>query len=473
MSIVFGFLKKKITGFIDKLTGKEEAKEAVEIKEPILEEKKESAPVVIVPPLPREEKQSVEIIVEKEPKKEAPLQKKEKEKSKKEEKQEVVHKETKKPEEKKETLKKEPPYVAKKETPKSIKKEEKSKEKEEVKKTHSPEVAPPKKLEAIEKEESISIEIPEIKKELSLSISEKQKDRQVKTSIFSTLKSVVTGEIEIKEHEVKDMLESLELELIESDVALEVAEQIKKELSEKLIGKKVKKGAVNEIVKQAIESTLLTMISTDKGFDLITKINSLSKPVKIMFVGTNGSGKTTTIAKVAHLFKRNNHSVVLAAADTFRAAAIEQLATHAQRLDVKIIKRDYGADPTAVAYDAVSYATAHEIEVVLIDTAGRQETNFNLLSEMKKMKRVIKPDITLFLGESITGNAILSQITEFNKEIGLDGVILTKLDCDAKGGTVLSISKVTGLPILYLGTGQKYDDLEQFNAQEVVNRILS
>ena len=222
----------------------------------------------------------------------------------------------------------------------------------------------------------------------------------------------------------------------------------------------------------AIKETLVDTITNEKAFDIVERVETLEKPVKIMFLGVNGSGKTTTIAKVAKLLLENDRKVVFAAADTFRAAAIEQVEVHAGRLGVKVIKRDYGSDPTSVAYDAVNYAKAHGIDAVLIDTAGRQDTNISLINEMKKMNRVIQPDMKVYIGESIAGNAIIEQISSFNREIGIDAVILTKMDCDPKGGTMLSINKATGIPIIYIGVGQAYEDLEPFQPQKIVDRIV-
>ncbi len=486
---MFDFLKKKITGFIDKLSGKEKDEKVGEepeqkpdqkadqkIEEPQLVEKKvrleeksklhtEPQPKPLTEGKPKTEpapKPESKILQSSEHKK--PIESATKKETKHEKTIETPKAKEKKIEEpKKEEMIDQP----KKEEKKEQKKEEKKIETKEVEKL--PELKKPELKHLPEKKiQQVEI-IPEQK---HLEQKPEEKEREVKVGIFGHLKSIFTGEVEIGKNDVREMLDSLELELIESDVALEVAESIKQELEEKLIGKKIKNGELNNFIKTAIKETLLDIISSEP-LDILNKIKDYPKPVKIMFLGTNGSGKTTTIAKVAKMLMLADYKVVLAAADTFRAAAIEQLALHAERLGVKIIKRDYGGDPTAVAYDAVSYATAHGIDVVLIDTAGRQETNLNLLNEMKKMQRVIQPNIKIFIGESIAGNAITSQITEFNKEIGVDGVILTKLDCDAKGGTVLSISKVTGIPIIYLGTGQKYEDIEKFDASAVVERILS
>lgn len=300
---------------------------------------------------------------------------------------------------------------------------------------------------------------------------EKPKER-LKVGALGAIKSFITREVEISEGDVDDLLENFELELLEADVEISVAEAIKDELREKLVGAKIKKDDLHSHINQTMKETLVDMLSNDNAFDIVEKVNATEKPVKIMFLGINGAGKTTTIAKVAHLLMKNDYKVVFAAADTFRAAAIEQMQVHADRMGVKVIKRDYGSDPTSVAYDAANYAKAHGIDAVLIDTAGRQDTNISLINEMKKMTRVIKPDITIYIGESIAGNAIIEQISAFNKEIGVDAVILTKLDCDPKGGTMLSINKTTGIPIIYVGMGQTYDDLERFDPEAIAGRIV-
>lgn len=311
--------------------------------------------------------------------------------------------------------------------------------------------------------------VPEIKSKVLETESEDKK--RLKLGIVSTIKSVFSSQIEIKESDIKSMLDDLELELLESDVDLFVAEQLKESIRSKLSGKKVEKKDLQKQITNTIRETLIEILSSTESFDLLEKVSQKS-PLKIMFIGINGAGKTTTIAKVANLFLKNNKKVVFAAADTFRAAAIEQLSLHAQNLGVRIIKREYGSDPTSVAFDAVNFAKAHNIDAVLIDTAGRQDTNISLLNEMKKMRRVIEPDLTIYIGESISGNAIIEQISAFKREIGVDGVILTKLDCDPKGGTMLSINKTTNVPIIYLGIGQKYEDLEKFDAIEIARRIV-
>ncbi len=301
--------------------------------------------------------------------------------------------------------------------------------------------------------------------------AEKKEDK-VRLSILTQVKSVFSGEVELSEKDVSSALDDFEMELLEGDVALEVAEQIKGELRRELVGKKVKKSELQAQIASVFLNSIKSIMSENAGTPIVEQVKTISaRPVKVMFTGPNGSGKTTTIAKVANLLKQAGFTVVIAAADTFRAAAIEQMEIHGERLGIKVIKGKYGADPTSVAFDAVNHAKAHGIDVVLIDTAGRQETNLNLLNELKKMARVISPEIKVYVAESVAGNSVISQVESFNRELKLDGVILTKLDCDAKGGTVISISKVTHVPVLYVTTGQGYGDIEEFDAGKMAENI--
>ncbi|MCK5109074.1 MAG: ATP-binding cassette domain-containing protein [Methanosarcinales archaeon] len=189
------------------------------------------------------------------------------------------------------------------------------------------------------------------------------------------------------------------------------------------------------------------------------------------YLGPNGSGKTTTIAKVTNYLQKNKLSVCLAAADTFRAAAIQQLEEHANKLKVPIIKKDYGSDPASVGFDAKSYAKKNKIDVLLIDTAGRMQNRDSLMQEIEKITRVNKPDMKIFIGESITGNDATEQAKAFNETINITGIILSKADVDEKGGTAISVSQVTGKPILFLGTGQKYKDLEIFDKDKMIEKL--
>jgi len=208
-----------------------------------------------------------------------------------------------------------------------------------------------------------------------------------------------------------------------------------------------------------------------ENLDLLEKIKTKEGVFVIVFFGINGCGKTTSIAKIARLLLKNKISCILAASDTFRAASIEQLTEHGNKLGIKTIKGNYGSDPAAVAFDAIQHAKSHKIKVVLIDTAGRMHTKENLIKEMEKIIRVSKPDIKIFVAESITGNDATEQAKIFNEAIGIDAIILTKADVDEKAGTILSVSHVTGKPIIFLGTGQKYDDLMPFDKKKVLDGL--
>ncbi|NQV08817.1 signal recognition particle-docking protein FtsY, partial [Candidatus Woesearchaeota archaeon] len=262
---------------------------------------------------------------------------------------------------------------------------------------------------------------------------------------------------------------NFEIILMENNVAVEVVEKIKQDLREKLVESKVRVGKTEDIIISSLQKSIENLFDVEK-IDLMKNIKE-KKPYVICFVGVNGSGKTTTIAKMAQMLKDKNISSVIAAADTFRAAAIHQLEEHGKKLDVKVIKHDYGADPAAVAFDAISHAKSKKIDVVLIDTAGRQHSNTNLVDEMKKIIRVANPDLKIFVGDSLTGNDTVEQSREFDKAIGIDGVVLSKVDVDEKGGAALSISYVTGKPIIYIGVGQKYSDLKEFDEKIVIDSL--
>jgi len=292
--------------------------------------------------------------------------------------------------------------------------------------------------------------------------------KEERPSLLSKVKSRFTHKI--SEEEFNEIFDDLEMLLLENNVALEAVDEIRKSLGENLIGREIKRDKLEEEIKNELKKTLNEiLIEPDNPLDII-KISE--KPFKILFFGINGTGKTTSIAKVANFLKKAGFSVVLAAGDTFRAASIEQISEHAEKLGVKLIKQDYGTDPAAVGFDAVKYAEKHKIDVVLIDTAGRMHTKSNLLSEMEKIARVTKPNLKIFVAESIAGNDAVEQAKTFHNEIGMDGMILTKADIDEKGGTVISVSHATGKPIFYLGVGQGYDDLELFNKQKFIDGLL-
>jgi fused signal recognition particle receptor len=207
-------------------------------------------------------------------------------------------------------------------------------------------------------------------------------------------------------------------------------------------------------------------------FDIIKRKQEKKEPVIIVFIGINGTGKTTTIAKLAHLLMKKGLTTILACADTYRTGSIEQIEEHARKLRVKTIKHTYGSDAAAVAYDTINYAKAHGTDTVLIDTAGRMQTNRNLMDEMKKIIRIAKPDLTLLVIDALTGNDAAEQAAIFSKAVPIDGIILTKLDADAKGGNAISVSSITGKQVLFMGVGQEYDDLSPFDPNFILNRIL-
>jgi len=300
-----------------------------------------------------------------------------------------------------------------------------------------------------------------------------KRDMAPKIGFGTAIKSFFSNEITIGEGEVADLLEELELSLLEADVAYDVSSEVTSQLRSQLVGMKVPKGQVEKKTKETIQNILESVMESDRKFDFVGRIKGLGKPAKILFVGPNGAGKTTTMAKVARMLMDAGLSAVFSASDTFRAAAIEQTEVHGGRLGVKTIKSKYGADPASVAFDAINYARASKVDVVLIDAAGRQDTNANLLSELVKINRVAQPDLKIYVGESIGGNSVIDQIKAFNTAIGIDGAILTKIDCDAKGGTAISIAKSTGIPVLFLGIGQGYSDLVPFDAHKIAQEIMN
>lgn len=283
---------------------------------------------------------------------------------------------------------------------------------------------------------------------------------------------VFEREVVIDEKDLEEPLWALEMALLESDVALPVAEEIVKNVKAELSGSTKKIGAdTSDVAEDALRSALVKMLS-DNHLDFDEWIQSAKKPVKILFVGVNGTGKTTSIAKVTKYLQDKGYSVVLAAGDTFRAGAIEQLEVHANALGVKIIKHKTGGDPAAVIFDAIEYATAHNKDVVLADTAGRLHTNINLMDQMRKINRVTNPDLLIFVDEAIAGNDAVERARLFNESVPIGGSILTKTDADAKGGSAISIAYITGRPVLFLGVGQTYADLVKFEPEWLVDRLL-
>jgi fused signal recognition particle receptor len=381
------------------------------------------------------------------------------------------------------------------ETPKSKKKEEKAKEKK-VKEKSEKEIAKEVKKELKkekksgkkkEKEKSKEIELPtkfnigtksyepDLEKlEEKVEELEEEKNKPGSKSFFQRVTSGI-NKVKISEKEFEIYSEELEMLLLENNVALEVAEKIVKALKEKIVGQEFLKKEIEFAIKNAFSDIIREILISPP--DLIEEIKEKNilgdkkEPYIILFCGINGSGKTTTIAKIAEHLKRKKISCVLAAGDTFRAASIEQLKTHGEKIGVKVIAHDYGADPASVGFDAIQYAKKNFINCVLIDTAGRMHTQKNLLREMEKIVKVCKPDKKIFVGESITGNDAIEQVRSFDEIIGIDGIVLTKADIDEKGGTALSVGYVTKKPIFYLGTGQEYEKIEPFSKEKFIEKL--
>ncbi len=279
----------------------------------------------------------------------------------------------------------------------------------------------------------------------------------------------------LSEKDIDQLSWDLQLILVQNDVAMEIAETILAELRKSLVGEKVQRGHEEEYIRQKLKDSIQRILTSPAHIDLLKlaeEKKAKNEPLKIVFVGVNGTGKTTSIAKIANLLKNRGLSVILVCGDTFRAGAEEQLQQHANRIGVKMMKHHYGADPAAVAYDAIAHARAQGINVVLIDTAGRMQTDKSLMEELRKVVRVSEPDLVIFVGDSLAGNDALNQALEYDKAVGISAVILTKTDADAKGGAILSVSEAVKKPILYVGTGQSYEDLQPFNPDWFLGKVF-
>lgn len=289
------------------------------------------------------------------------------------------------------------------------------------------------------------------------------------TGFISKLKTAFTKKT-LSEEKFEELFWELEVAMLENNVAVEVIEKIKDDLKSELTSGKVSRMGLEDMIASRLRQSVEELFDVET-FDLIERIRSSPKPYKICIIGVNGSGKTTTLAKIIKKLQNSDLSVVVAASDTFRAAAIDQLREHTEKLGVNLISQGYGADPAAVAFDAIKHAQAKEIDVVLIDTAGRLHSNTNLMAELEKVVRVAKPDLKIFVGEAITGNDCVEQAKVFNELVGIDAIILSKADIDEKGGAAISVSFVTGKPILFLGTGQTYEDLEPFDREKIIESV--
>ncbi len=494
---MFDFLKKKVNSFTEKIKEKLEKKEELivketqpveEPKEKVLEVLKEEKEIelqeelkekqISSPPeeteleedLTQEEKEILAEIKEEDAKKELEKQAQTKEIEKKEK--------TKEEKRKKEDKEKEQIQLEKQkldEKKEAIKEFELEREKQ-IKEKAEEEVLEEKKEEEFEEEfeEELEKEIEEEKLEIeSQKIDSdllKERKLKAKVSLTSGIKKFFTGKVKIEEKDVKDFLEEFELALMESDVEQETAKRIVEGIKKELVGKEIDGKNVTESLKKEI-ALILEKLMDIPEIDLEQKMKE-KKPLVILFLGPNGAGKTTSISKIAFKFKKQGKTVILAAADTFRAASIEQIEKHAERIGVRLVKHQYGSDPAAVAFDAVKAAEAKNADLVLIDSAGRQDTNVNLMNELRKIDRVAKPDLKLFVGEAMAGNSLFEQAKEFKEKIGFDGFILTKIDTDAKGGTAISLISGLQKPVVFVGTGQAYENLVKFTPKFITERIV-
>ncbi|MEM3074454.1 MAG: signal recognition particle-docking protein FtsY [Candidatus Pacearchaeota archaeon] len=355
------------------------------------------------------------------------------------------------------------------------KEDEKSEEYEKDKKKEKIEKEPEKKYEGVEKQKKDLEKLKEdnaIKLEHSIEqVEEKigEPELEKEQGFFERIKRRFTTSRLTKEI-FDEFFEELESLLLENNVALNVVDKIKEDMEKDIVNIEIKKSEIESEIKNSLKESIKRILV--EPFDIIEKIREKKEgPFVILFFGINGSGKTTTISKLAYYLNEHKISCVFAASDTFRAASIEQLKKHGDNLGIKVISHEYGSDPAAVAFDAISYAKSHGIKVVMIDTAGRMHTKSNLMKEMEKIIRVCKPDIKLFIAESITGNDAVEQAKSFNELFEINGSILTKADIDEKGGTAISIGYITGKPILFLGTGQDYKNLEKFSKEELLANL--
>jgi fused signal recognition particle receptor len=358
------------------------------------------------------------------------------------------------------------------EIPEEIKKDLEEKDKKRKQKKNKKFLEPITEKEITE-EETPKTKEPKLEKTQEEKPVEKKQEEPGKESFFKKAVSKI-NKVKISEKEFEIYEDELEMLLLENNVALEVAEKIIQELKTRVIGqeflKKEIETEIQDYFKEVINEILVDPFKLTEKIK-IKQIATKDEPYVILFCGINGTGKTTSIAKISERLKQAGISSVLAAADTFRAAAIDQLKKHGEKLNIPVIAQDYGVDPASVAFDAVAYAKKNKIACVLIDTAGRMHTSKNLMAQIEKISKVAKPDLKIYVGESTTGNDAIEQIKSFNFSIGIDGIILSKADIDEKGGTALSVGYVTKKPILFLGTGQEYHEIEAFDKQKFIERL--
>ncbi|GAB6945940.1 signal recognition particle-docking protein FtsY [Vulcanisaeta sp. JCM 16161] len=296
---------------------------------------------------------------------------------------------------------------------------------------------------------------------------------------FKSLTNTIVNSItttELSDDKLNEIHDELFMQLVESDVAVDVADAICNAIINYLRGLKVPRfGDKESVIRNGILDVMNRLFNDVPDVDFMSeviRILQVKRPVVLLFLGPNGYGKTTTIAKITHQLMKKGYTAVWAAADTYRAGAIEQLEGHATKLGVRVIKHNYGSDPAAVAYDAISHAKVKGIDYVMIDTAGRMHTDINLMNELSKIQRVSKPDLSIFIADALLGNEALDIAKYYSKYVRIDGLIVTKVDAYPKGGAILTFLYELKKPIYFLGIGQGYDDLRPFNKMEFFRQLL-
>ena len=318
-------------------------------------------------------------------------------------------------------------------------------------------------------EESKTVERPGILDEMPEPLSQPEEPKVEKKGFFGRLKARVS-EKTLKPEEIDEFFDSIETGLMEADVAVEVIDYMRSSLKDKLTFDPIKRSHAKESIARAFEEALLETVNY--GQVDIPSLAAKKKPFTIVFVGFNGSGKTTSLAKSASWLQKRGLSVVFAAGDTFRAASIEQLEHHGEKLGVKTIKHKYGSDSAAVIFDAKKHAEARGIDIVLADTAGRTHADSNLMDELHKIIKVNSPDLIVLVVDSLTGNDAVEQAKRFDEAVGVDAVVMTKVDVNQKGGSILSVCYAIKKPILFIGVGQGYGDFKLFDPEGFVKQLL-
>ena len=297
---------------------------------------------------------------------------------------------------------------------------------------------------------------------------------QFRKSVSKALKKITVTDFSQKS--ISKVTEELKDILIKNEVAVTTAETVSNNLAIKLSKTEHTRFTnTNSIILASLKEVMLEVLTPEKPIDILAEIKKSKDkktPYTIAFFGVNGVGKTLSIAKLGKFFNDNGFSCVFAAGDTFRAGSIQQLQKHGENLQIRVIAQTYGSDAAAVAFDAINHAISKEIDVVLIDTAGRIETSSNLMAELQKICSVTEPNLKIFVGDALTGNSLISQVTLFNEKVGIDCSILNKIDADVKGGAAVSVTHISKKPILYLGIGQNYNDLEPFIPENIVDNIV-